>query len=156
MPKRQEGESTDSQTRHSQQSGGTRRQSAHEIYEQKQRHPNAEEYGERWCPTPGTILLPREWKDLFVSSQSNAQRNNELPPLQANDAGLCERRDTSTPPCYGEGSASTYNDARPVHVGGQRTTHSFDGQSQDNQSLSRQDKTATTRPATSDNSPGVS
>ena len=128
-----------------------------EVRQQTQKHFNGRRHGERWSTTtPGTLLLPREWENVLFPPQSNGQWNNELPPLQANDEGLRERRDTSAPPRYGKGSTGAHNDTGPVHATSETGTYSYDGQSQDNRVNSGEDKRLTTRPATANNSPGVS
>ena len=89
VPKRQERTGADSEERHPQQSGGVRRQSVGKVHEQKQRHSNKRGYSEQWSSTTrGTIFLPTERENLLFPPQSHGQRNNELSPLQANDAGL--------------------------------------------------------------------
>ena len=128
-----------------------------EVLEQKQRHSNKRGYGERWSTTTRrTVLLPTERENILFPSQPNGQWNNELSPLQANDAGLREQRDTSAPPRYGEGSTSAYYDASSVSATGERGTHTANGQPQNNRNSSREVQEFTTRPTTGNNSPGIS
>ena len=144
------------QTRHTQQSGGPRRQSAGEVHEQTQKYSHERRDGTRWASTPGTILLPGEREDLFFPPQSYGQWDNELPPLQTNDAGLCKRRNTSTASHHGERSPGPHNDAGPISTTGQGRMHTANGQSQSNPGTSREEQELTTGPATGDNSPGIS
>ena len=90
-PKNQQRTGAESEERYPQQSGGARGQSVGEVLEQKQRHSNKRGYGERWSTTTrGTVLLPTEWENLLFPPQSYGQWDNELSPLQADDAGLHE------------------------------------------------------------------
>ena len=156
-PKRQERTDANSEERHMQQSGGERRKSVGEVLEQTQRHSNKGPNGERWpTTTQRTVFLPTERENLLFPPQSNGQWDNELSTLQTNDTGLRERRNTSAPPCHGKRSTSAYNDASSVYAKSERSTNTFNGQSQNNRGIGREDQEFTTRPATDNNSPGVS
>ena len=129
----------DSEEGHPQQSRGERRKCVDEVLEQKQRHSNKRGYGEQWSTTTRrTVLLPTERENLLFPTQPNGQWDNELSPLQADDAGLCERRDTSAPPHYGEGSRSAHYDASSISATGERGTHTTNGQPQSNRNFSRE------------------
>ena len=85
---RQEGQGCDHQKGQPQQSTGTGRESGSEVPQPQQGSVYERQYGQRWCPTPRPIFLPRTGENVLLHPKSNAIWDNDLPALSTDGEGL--------------------------------------------------------------------
>ena len=113
-----------------------RKESHTEVYEQIS-GDTTEQYGTGTQRSPGSLPLPRRWKDVRFSSHRDVAEYTEKPPFRQNEKRLPSGGHRNTKDYYGEEPSGTYADTAGVFTESSGWRNASNGQPSDDERTGR-------------------